>query len=131
MRADELQQLLDTSPVHTALGLTVRLAGDELVLDATPGREHSVDGGTFAHGGVIATILDAAATFALIDATGADWSTVDLRIDFVRPVPLALLQVAGRVAQVGRRFGRAGAELREPGAERLLASAVGTFVRSE
>lgn len=131
MHIDELQRLLDTSPVHSGLGLRVRLAGDGLVLDATPGPAHAVDGGTFLHGGVIATILDTVATFALIDATGSDWSTVDLRIDYLRPVPISLLQVTGRTAQVGRQFGRASAELTDPGTGRLLASAVGTFVRSD
>ncbi|HVC14549.1 MAG TPA: PaaI family thioesterase [Acidimicrobiales bacterium] len=130
MHIDELQRLLDTSPVHRGLGLKVRLAGDGVVLDATPGPSHSVDGGDFVHGGVIATILDTGATFALIDATGTDWSTVDLRIDYLRPAPVASLHVTARPAQVGRRFGRASAELTEPGSGRLLASAVGTFVRS-
>lgn len=130
MRAEELQQLLNTSPVHTALALKVRLAGEELVLDAAPGPAYSVDGGSFLHGGVIATILDTAATFSLINATGTDWSTVDLRIDYLRPVPLLSLQVTGRAVQVGQRFGRAAAELTEASTHRLLASAVGTFVRS-
>jgi uncharacterized protein (TIGR00369 family) len=130
MRTEELQKLLDTSPVHTALALKIRLAGDDLVLDAAPGPAFSVDGGSFLHGGVIATILDTAATFSLINATGTDWSTVDLRIDYLRPVPISSLQVTGRATQVGQRFGRAGAELSEVGTHRLLASAVGTFVRS-
>lgn len=131
MEVEELQRLVDASPVHGSLGLTVRLTGDDLVLEAAPGTAHSVDGGDFLHGGVIATILDTAATFALIDATGTDWSTVDLRIDYLRPAPVAPLQASARTAQVGRRFGRATAELVEPGGGRVFATAVGTFVRGE
>jgi len=130
MRVEDLQQLLDTSPLHTALGLKVRLAADELVLHSAPGPAYSIDGGAFVHGGVIATILDAAATFSLINATGTDWSTVDLRIDYLRSAPVGDLKVTGRAAQVGKRLGRAGAEVTEAGTHRLLASAVGTFVRS-
>lgn len=130
MRIEELQKLLDTSPLHTALGLKVRFAGDELVLDTAPGPAYSIDGGAFVHGGVIATILDTAATFSLINATGTDWSTVDLRIDYLRPAPIRDLKVTGRAAKVGQRLGRASAELTEAGTHRLLASAVGTFVRS-
>lgn len=130
MQTDELQQLLDASPVHRGLGLRARVAEEGVMLDATPDSGHSADGGASLHGGVIATVLDTAATFALIDATGTDWSTVDIRVDFLRPAPVAPLEVSGRTVQVGRRFGRANAELVEPSTGRLLASAVGTFVRS-
>ncbi len=130
METEELQRLVDTSPVHRALGLRARAAQAGVVFDASPGPEHTTDERDVLHGGVVATILDTAATFALIDSTGADWSTVDLRIDYLRPAPVAPLEVSGHVVQAGRRIGRARAELAERGSGRLLASAVGTFVRA-
>jgi uncharacterized protein (TIGR00369 family) len=132
MDPDELQNLLDTSPVHRGLRLVVSSAGKTRVrLAAQTGPEHAgEDGSRYLHGGVIATLLDTAATFALIGATGADWGTVDLRVDFVRPAPAGQLLADATAVQVGRRLGRASAELTDPATGRLLASAVGTFVRT-
>jgi uncharacterized protein (TIGR00369 family) len=132
MRADELQRLLDASPVHRALRLRVVRADDASVqLAAEPGPEHTGEAGSpFLHGGVVATLLDTAATFALIQATGVDWGTADLRVDFLRPAPAGVLHADATAVHVGRRLGRASAELRDPSTARLLASAVGTFVRN-
>jgi uncharacterized protein (TIGR00369 family) len=132
MLADDLQRLIDTSPVHRALRLRVAAAEPErLRLAAETGPDHAgEDGSKFLHGGVIATLLDAAATFALIQASGTDWGTVDLRIDFVRPAPAGPLFADAATLHVGRRLGRARAELTDPSSGRLLATAVGTFART-
>jgi uncharacterized protein (TIGR00369 family) len=132
MRTDELQSLLDASPVHRALRLRVTSADEIRVqLEAQAGPEHAgEDGNRYLHGGVIATLLDTTATFALIGATGADWGTVDLRVDFIRPAPAGQLLANASAVQIGRRLGRASAELIDPATGRLLASAVGTFVRT-
>jgi len=131
MPADDLQRLLDASPVHRALRLRVACAdGTSVRLEAGTGPEHTgEDGSPYLHGGVIATLLDTTATFALIQATGADWGTVDLRVDFVRPAPAGPLLAEGSAVHFGRRLGRANAELTDPSTGRLLASAAGTFVR--
>jgi uncharacterized protein (TIGR00369 family) len=133
MPGPDLQRLLDGTPVHRAL--RIRVVSSEsggLVLHAEASQEHvGADDGTFLHGGVVATVLDTAATFALIAATGDDWSTVDLRLDYLRPVPAGLLEARARVVQAGRRLGRSTAELVLPGSDRVLASAAGTFVRAD
>jgi len=132
MDADELQRVIDASPVHRTLRLRVACADETQVrLRAETGEDQvGEEGSPYLHGGVIATLLDAAATFALIQATGVDWGTVDLRVDFVRPAPAGLLLAAGTVVHAGRRLGRASAELTDPATGRLLASAIGTFVRT-
>jgi uncharacterized protein (TIGR00369 family) len=130
METERLQQFVDASPLHGALGLRARAARDGVLFEATPGPDHSLDGGDVVHGGVVATMLDTAATFALIVATDTDWSTVDLRVDYLRPVPVGTLEIRGRVIQAGRRLGRASAELADPQSGRLFAAAVGTFVRN-
>ena len=111
--------------------MRARAAEGSVLFDAAPGREHSTEGTDMLHGGVVAAMLDTAATFALIAATGIDWSTVDLRIDYLRPAPVGPLVVRGTVVHAGRRFARARAELTEPRNGRLLAEAVGTFVRND
>lgn len=132
MQADELQRLLDSSPVHRSLHLQVTgIADDSVQLRAQPGPEHAgADGGSVLHGGVVATLLDTAATFALIAATGTDWNTVDIRVDFLRPAPAGLLVAGGSAVQVGKRLGRATAELLAAGSDRAVACAAGTFVRA-
>jgi uncharacterized protein (TIGR00369 family) len=133
MQASDLQRLLDATPVHRALRLRVAAGGDrDIVLRAETGPEHlAEDGADYLHGGVVATVLDTTATFALIGATGTDWSTVDLRVDYLRPTPPGELEARGSTIQVGRRLGRARAELFAADSGRLVASATGTFARSE
>lgn len=131
MDVEALQLLLDASPVHRGLGLRAVTTREGLLLEVSPRPEHSVDNREHLHGGVVATILDTAATFALIDATGSDWSTVDLRVDYLRPATVARLRAAGQAVHAGRRLGRARAQLCEPETGRCVAEAVGTFVRND
>jgi uncharacterized protein (TIGR00369 family) len=84
-------------------------------------------GSAVAHGGAAATLLDTALTFALIAETDRDWTTVDLRVDYLRPVPIAGVQVIGEVVHAGRRIGRAQGELLGHEGS-VCARAVGTFV---
>jgi len=132
MQASDIQRLLDGTPVHRALRLRVAGSGDgTVVLRADAGPEHlAEDGAEYLHGGVVATVLDTTATFALIGATGTDWSTVDLRVDYLRPAPPGELEARGSAVQIGKRLGRATAELFAAESGQLLASAAGTFVRS-
>jgi uncharacterized protein (TIGR00369 family) len=130
MQIAELQRLLDQSAVHRALRIHAEQAtSEELRFRCQPGQQHAAeDGASFLHGGVIATLLDTAATFALIQASGTDWATVDLRIDYLRPAPCTKLLIKGSAVHVGGRLGRAAAELSEPDGE-ILATAAGTFTR--
>jgi uncharacterized protein (TIGR00369 family) len=132
MLPSELQQLVDASPVHRRLRLTIVSASEAgVTCRAEPGAEDTgEDNGQFLHGGVVATLLDAAATFALISATGTDWSTVDLRTDFLRPAPAGALLVSGAVVQAGKRLGRASATVSDPASGRLLATGAGTFAKT-
>jgi uncharacterized protein (TIGR00369 family) len=132
MQASDLQRMLDAGPVHRALGLRVARSGDgDVVLRAEAGAEHlGEDGADFLHGGVVATVLDTAATFALIGATGTDWSTVDLRVDYLRPAPAGQLEARGSTLHIGARLGRATAELFAADSDRLVARATGTFARA-
>jgi uncharacterized protein (TIGR00369 family) len=83
------------------------------------------------HGGALAVVLDAAATLVLVHVTGADWSTVDFRVDYLRPVLTGPLVVRAVPDHVGRRIGRASAVLASGGQGPPHVRAVGTFVRSQ
>jgi uncharacterized protein (TIGR00369 family) len=63
------------------------------------------------HGGIVTSLLDIAATFALIEHTGRDWFTVDLRIDFLRFCRVGPIEVRARALHAGGGVGRATAQL--------------------
>jgi len=125
----DLQQVCDQSPIHRQLGLQVKEVGGDTVLVAHLRSKWANSSEAEAiHGGVIGLLLDAAATLALIAATGDDWTTVDLRIDFLRPLGLGPSTARGSVVHAGRSLGRAQASVVD-GNDRSCAVAIGTFHR--
>jgi uncharacterized protein (TIGR00369 family) len=83
-------------------------------------------GAAAAHGGVAATLLDTSLAFALIAATDSDWTTVDLRVDYLRPLGLGTVTARGSVVHAGRRIGRTEGELCDASGT-VCARAIGTF----
>jgi uncharacterized protein (TIGR00369 family) len=123
----DLQALCDESPFLVALGVRIERSGEGIVLLSSLGAGCAVDRrGEVAHGGVVASLVDTAATFALIALTSHDWVTVDLRVDYLRPTSLGQVTAQGEVIHAGRSLGRARAELRDR-TDRVCAVAVGTF----
>jgi uncharacterized protein (TIGR00369 family) len=129
---DTLQTYLDEAPLHALLGgFSVGATETGVVLQGSlSAAAENAAGSAVAHGGAAATLLDTALTFALIAETDRDWTTVDLRVDYLRPVPIAGVQVIGEVVHAGRRVGRAQGELLAHEGS-VCARAVGTFVTSE
>ena len=89
--------------------------------DLTPGERHYNPIGSV-HGGVAATLLDSALGCAVHSAleAGVGYTTVDLRVTFVRPLTATTgpVRCEGRVIHVGSRIGTA--EGRIPDAEGRL-----------
>ncbi|MGZ4149684.1 MAG: PaaI family thioesterase [Actinomycetota bacterium] len=132
MDGETLQRWLDDVPFHEQLGrITIELLDDGVELRTTllPSARNGSDSDV-AHGGVAATLLDSALSFALIAATDRDWSTVDLRVDYLRPVGIGDVMTSARTIHAGRRVGRAEGELRDA-AGVVCTRAVGTFVPAE
>jgi uncharacterized protein (TIGR00369 family) len=61
------------------------------------------------HGGILCDIADAAMGIAFASTLGAgeSFTTVELKINFLRPVRQALLRAEGRVVHRGRTIGYA------------------------
>jgi uncharacterized protein (TIGR00369 family) len=119
------ENLLAECELHALIGLELSEWSEGLVVfrfAPPPSVRH--EGGV--HGGALSTALDTAATFALISSIDADASTVDLRVDFMRPALDAEFRVEGRTKRAGRRLGWADAELTNAEG-RLIAVARGTF----
>lgn len=127
-----LQAYLDEAPLHAVLGnLRVVPVYGAVRIEGTLSPVVENGSGTgVTHGGVLATLLDTALTFALIADTDRDWSTVDLRVDYLRPVGLGRVGVEGRVVHAGRRTGRAEGRLTD-GDGNTCAIAVGAFVPTD
>jgi uncharacterized protein (TIGR00369 family) len=82
------------------------------------------------HGGGVATLLDSALTYAVIAETGRLWATVDLRVDYLRSVPLGDLEVTATVVHLGTTVSRCRAELRDASG-RLAAVGIATFISQD
>jgi uncharacterized protein (TIGR00369 family) len=83
------------------------------------------------HGGVISTLADAAGGFAVwsaIENPAARVSTVDLRVDYLRPGKLEPLAAEAVVVRVGGRVGVADVRLFHPSADAVtIATGKGVY----
>jgi len=83
------------------------------------------------HGGVISAVSDAAGGFAVwsaLEHAEARVSTVDLRIDYLRPGRPETVLFSASMTRVGGRLGWADVRVYHPGAERdLVATARGVY----
>jgi uncharacterized protein (TIGR00369 family) len=126
----DLQRQLDAIPAVAPYALRVQPTEDgvrfrgELAADAAV-----YEGVTVVHGGVVASVLDTAATFAIVAVTGARWVTVDLRVDYLRPTSLGKVACVARALTHGGRIGVVQAELTAADGT-LTALAVATMSRA-
>lgn len=95
-----------------------------LVLD-----EHHLNPGGIAHGGIVATLLDAAIGLALRTRLGMDAThvTVQLHVNYLRPADVGRVVARGTAVHSGSRVGYGEATLLDA-ADRTLARANGTFM---
>jgi len=109
----DIPALNDASPFHRLLGLTVTQVQSGEVEVVMPYSDRLLASTTapYIHGGAIATLIDVAGNFAIIAAIGRDVPTIDLRVDYLRPVRRGALRAVGRAVKVGRRLGVADIEV--------------------
>src|SRR2546430_15863957 len=95
-----------------------------VVLEAGP--QHANPMGTL-HGGILCDIADAAMgmAFASTPAPGESFTTVELKINFFRPVWQARLRAEGKVVRRGSTIGYTECEITDEGG-RLVAKAAST-----
>lgn len=94
-------------PVARLIGFKAQVIGDgraTAILAAGP--EHANPMGTL-HGGILCDIADAAMGMAFASTLAAEesFTTVELKINFFRPVWRARLKAEGKVVQRGRTVG--------------------------
>jgi uncharacterized protein (TIGR00369 family) len=121
--------LLAECELHAMIGLELTEWGDGVIaFRFAPPRSARSGEHSSVHGGVLATALDTAATFAIISSAQQDAGTVDLRIDYMRPAVDREFRVEGRTTRLGRTLGWADSQITTVDG-RLIATARGTFVR--
>jgi uncharacterized protein (TIGR00369 family) len=118
---------VEPPPVAKLVGF--RLASVELgqaVIDFEPGPQHWNPQGTV-HGGILCDVADAAMGIALATMLDEDttFTTVELKINYLRPAKNDPLKVVGRVVKCGRRVGFTDCEVRDH-QDRLIATVTST-----
>jgi acyl-coenzyme A thioesterase PaaI-like protein len=86
MTKDELQTRIGVAKFHQWLGLEVLEASDRHHREAGVARRMDREPGARVHaGGILATLVDVVADYALAAHLGGPAPTVDLRVDTTRP----------------------------------------------
>jgi len=115
------------SPASRLIGFEVSEAADgRAVVTLLAGPQHANPMGTM-HGGILCDIADAAMGIAFVTtlAAGESFTTVELKINFLRPVRNELLRAEGRVVQRGRTVGYTECEVKDENGK-LIAKANST-----
>ncbi|WP_147916005.1 PaaI family thioesterase [Ruania zhangjianzhongii] len=126
LTAPELQQRLREAPFHDWLGLEVRSVTDtglELTATWRPEWANSV-GKT--HGGILSSLLDLAADWALVATQGVPAPTIDFTVHYLRAAAPGDLTVRARLVRAGRSLTVAEAEVLDASGK-TLAVGRGTY----
>ncbi len=93
-------------------------------------RDELLRNGGIAHGGVVASLADTAAAFALLTLSerGQSSATVDLTIHYLRPLVQGRVHATSRVIRAGRRIVSISVEVFDE-SETLVATALTSFIR--
>jgi uncharacterized protein (TIGR00369 family) len=123
MTPEVLKQVMEELiPFNRYLGVRVAKATPGFARLEVPFRAELVGDPTrpALHGGVLSALADAAGGAAVwtgVEDERARVSTIDLRIDYLRPAKLELVIAEAQVVRVGNRVGVADVRLFQPSAE--------------
>jgi acyl-CoA thioesterase len=121
---------LDDVPFAKLLGIEVdSLESGHAVLSMKM-RDDLMRNGGIAHGGAVATLIDSAMAFAIIQLLGENEHTVtvDLTIHYLRPLSAGTARASARVVRAGKRVVTVSAELLDHN-DKLAATAISTYLR--
>jgi len=128
MTKDELQARITVAKFHQWLGLKVVDVTDEgLTLTAAWREDWIVNPARgYTHGGILATLVDIAADYALAAQLGTPVPTVDLRVDYHKAAMQGDLTVKAKVLRQGGSFACCEAYIEDRDGA-LVASGRGTY----
>ncbi|MFM1815621.1 MAG: hypothetical protein RLZ98_2316 [Pseudomonadota bacterium] len=127
MTFDELNDRLRQAPFHQWLGLELKELGEDGIVVASKWRQEFVVNAKagYTHGGILATLIDTVADYALAAKLGGPVPTVDMRVDYHRPAK-GDMTVKGRVIKLGRGVSSAEASVYDSDGN-LVASGRGVY----
>jgi uncharacterized protein (TIGR00369 family) len=114
-------------PVAELIGLEEpRVENGEAFMELEAGEQHSNPMGTL-HGGILCDLADAAMGMAYFSQLeqGESFTTLELKINYLRPFWTGRLVAHGRVVSHGKTVGMTECEIRDEGG-RLIAKATST-----
>ena len=121
---------LDDVPFAKLLGIEVDLLEPGYAVLSMKMRDDLMRNGGIAHGGAVATLIDSAMAFAIIQLLGDNEHTVtvDLTIHYLRPLSAGTARASARVVRAGKRVITVSAELFDHN-DKLSATAISTYLR--
>jgi uncharacterized protein (TIGR00369 family) len=124
-----VQELITRGPYHQWLGLKVIAVDDDGVeLKATWREEWVVNPDRrYTHGGVLATLVDLGADWAMVSRTGRGVPTINLHVDYHAPAMPGDLTIRGKIVRMGGQFSTSEARVFDLEGK-LLASGRGTYL---
>lgn len=128
MTKEELQARIRVARLHQWLGLEVLNASDDGIVVKAAWREEWVVNPArgYTHGGILATLVDVVADYALAAEIGTPAPTVDLRVDYHKAAMQGDLTVRAKVLRRGGTFACCEAFVHDKDGE-LVASGRGTY----
>ncbi len=121
---------LDDVPFAKLLGIEVDTLEPGHAVLSMKMRDDLMRNGDIAHGGAVATLIDSAMAFAIVQSLGEDEHTVtvDLTIHYLRPLSQGTARASARVVRAGKRVITVAAELFDHN-DKLAATAISTYLR--
>jgi len=125
---EKVQALITRGPYHQWLGLTVLALHDDGIEVRAKWREEWVVNPErrYTHGGILATLIDIGADWAMVKQLGRPVPTIDLRVDYHRPAMPGDLTVRGKVIRIGAQFATSETQIFDQDGK-LVASGRGTY----
>ena len=126
---EELQERIQRGPYHKWMGVEVTDLTEDAVFFRIPFREEMMvhPERHYTHGGILATIIDLAADYAIMAKAGMAVPTIDIRVDYHRAAIKCDMIAKAWVVKLGKVTTTAAAEVHDPDGN-LLASGRGTFL---
>jgi uncharacterized protein (TIGR00369 family) len=124
----QVQELVTRGPFHKWLGLKVIAVHDDGIEIKATWREEWVVNveRRFTHGGILATLIDLGADWAMVRKLGRGVPTIDMRVDYHAVALPGDLTVKGKVVRMGGQFSVSEAQIFDAQGK-LLASGRGTY----
>ena len=131
LSAAQLQQLreaLGQVPFARLLGIELVTAGQGTATLRLPITDDLRQIHGVMHGGAIASLIDTATAFAIVPMLGAEekFSTVDLMVNYLRPLKKGTATAQARVLRFGRRLITVAADVLDDSGD-LSATALSTY----